>query len=169
MSMDYDAQLKLQAYLDGELPEREAREIAARLERDEQATALLTELRQTRAAVAGFEEQIRLPESREFYWSKIRRQIEREEPAVPVVEERPTWLERLRYVLVPAAGIAFVALVAYLGLPANTRGPGIETTLADSGAFTYHDYSAGTTLVWLSYPADNKSGAANTDELGTVE
>ena len=32
----------------------------------------------------------------------------------------------------------------------------METALADSGAFTYHDYSAGATLVWLSYPAEDE-------------
>jgi hypothetical protein len=30
----------------------------------------------------------------------------------------------------------------------------VEFALADAGAFTYRDYSAGTTLVWFSYPAD---------------
>jgi hypothetical protein len=43
----------------------------------------------------------------------------------------------------------------------------IETALADSGAFTYRDYSAGATLVWLSYPADTE--VADNDEMGTVE
>ena len=49
----------------------------------------------------------------------------------------------------------------------RTSGAEIETALADSGAFTYRDYSAGTTLVWLSYPADNE--VAENDEMGTVE
>jgi len=43
----------------------------------------------------------------------------------------------------------------------------LETALADSGAFTYRDYSAGTTLVWFSYPADTEM-AAN-DEMDTIE
>jgi len=38
-------------------------------------------------------------------------------------------------------------------LPGGTE---METALTDTGAFTYRDYSAGTTLVWLSYPAENE-------------
>ena len=53
--MDYDAQLKLQALLDGELPEAEASEVANWLARDREAAALLEELRNTREALAGFE------------------------------------------------------------------------------------------------------------------
>src|SRR6267378_6728212 len=79
--MDYDAQLKLQAYLDGELPEAEAREVANWLARDREAAALHTELRNTRQALVGFEVGVELPESREFFWSKIRREIHRLEPA----------------------------------------------------------------------------------------
>ena len=167
MSMDYEAQLKLQAYLDGELPEGEARVVANQLARDQEATALLGELRQTRKAVAGFEEGIRLPESREFYWSKIQRRIEHLEAPAPQAVRTPSWFARLRYLLVPTAGLAVVALIAYLGSPFGTLTPGMETALADSGAFTYHDFSAGVTLVWLSYPAENEP--ADTEELGSLK
>ena len=44
---------------------------------------------------------------------------------------------------------------------------GIETALADAGAFTYRDYSAGATLVWLTYPAENE--VADDDETGRIE
>ena len=43
----------------------------------------------------------------------------------------------------------------------------METALADAGAFTYRDYAAGTTLVWLSYPAENE--LADDDEMGTID
>ena len=33
------------------------------------------------------------------------------------------------------------------------------SNLADPAAFTYRDYASGTTLVWLSYPADNEMAA----------
>ena len=165
--MDNEAQLKIQAYLDGELADAEAREVANWLARDQGAVALMTELRQTRKALAGFENGIRLPESREFYWSKIRRQIERERVSAPQPAARVPWLVRLRYFLVPAAGLALVGFIAYLGLPGTVGTPGVETTLADSGAFTYHDYNSGTTLVWLSYPAENES--PDTEELGSTQ
>ena len=86
--IEYETQLKLQAFLDGELPEDEARTIAARVAQDPEATDLLAELRNTRQALSLFEEGPKLPESREFYWSKIQRAIEQLEPAPAVAPER---------------------------------------------------------------------------------
>jgi anti-sigma factor RsiW len=169
--MDYEAQLKLQAFLDGELTEGEARKVADWLARDREAAALLEELRNTRGALAGFEAGIQLPESREFFWSKVQREIQRLE--TPARKPAPTPLfGLLRRFLVPASALA-VVLVAGVVLirPAGPFGhahtTGIETALADAGAFTYHDYSAGATLVWLSYPADNE--VADDDENGTID
>jgi len=73
--MDYEVQLKIQAYLDGELPETEAREIANLLAKDKEAVALHSELRNTRQSLSGFEVGVELPESRDFFWSKIKRDI----------------------------------------------------------------------------------------------
>src|SRR5476649_2494344 len=78
--MNQEQQLKLQALLDGELPENEAREILAWTQRDSAAAGLLTELRNTRAAMAKSEPQLSVPETREFFWSKIEREIQRQEP-----------------------------------------------------------------------------------------
>ena len=74
--MNYETQLKIQAYLDGELSEREAQEIATLIAREQDASNLAAELKNTRQAVAGFENGIKLPESREFYWSKIEKALE---------------------------------------------------------------------------------------------
>jgi anti-sigma factor RsiW len=153
----YQDQLKLQAYLDGELPETEARDMANWLARDQDAVALLAELRNTRKTMKGFEEGIKLPESREFYWSKIQREIERleiprQEPMVAV-----PLMARLRRLLVPMAGLALLVIVGFVATQTSSGGRmAAETALADSGAFTYHDFDSGTTLVWLSYPADNE-------------
>ena len=57
----YNEQLKLQAYLDGELPERRRPSMADWLARDPEAAALLTELRQTRAALLESEAGVTLP------------------------------------------------------------------------------------------------------------
>jgi anti-sigma factor RsiW len=159
--MEYQEQLKLQSYLDGELPEAEARTMAELLARDRDAAALATELRQTRGALAGFEEGIRLPESREFFWSKIQREIQRQEAAAPERAAKVPWALRLRRFLMPATGLAVLALLTLVVTrESGTGGPetSAETALEDSGAFTYHDSSAGATLVWLSYPADNEVG-----------
>ncbi len=168
--MEYQDQLKLQSYLDGELPEAEAREAANLLTRDQDAAALATELRQTRQALAGFEEGVRLPESREFFWSKIQREIQRQEASAPERRVRVPWALRLRRFLMPATGIAVIGLLALVVTRESGTGGSdsiVETALEDSGAFTYHDYSAGVTLVWLSYPADNE--VADPDDSNSLD
>jgi anti-sigma factor RsiW len=112
--MNRDLALKYQAFVDGELSEREARGVAEAIERDPEAQALVTELRATRAALAGNEPEGTLPESREFYWSKIEREIRRCE-AEPLGASRRGWMAVLagwRRFLAPMAGIAVVAFLA---------------------------------------------------------
>src|SRR4051812_1303740 len=108
-SMNEEQQLKLQAFLDGELSEAEARDVAALVARDADAAALMTELRNTRQVLANFEPDRKLPESREFFWSKIEREIERLEPAPPAVERVSLFTLLRRRFLIPAG--AFAALV----------------------------------------------------------
>jgi anti-sigma factor RsiW len=163
--MHYDAQLKLQAYLDGELPEGEARVLAAGLAQDPQAEALLTELRQTRDAMAGSEQVRALPESREFYWSRIQREIERVEAPAPQPMRVSGLIMAFRRFLVPLTGLALLVVAGFIA----TRGPveptsSIETAVVDPGTLIYHDYSAGATFVWLPYPADNEA-IENDEEL----
>ena len=169
--MDYKAQLKLQAWLDGELPKAEASEVPNWVARDREAAALLEELRHTRDALSGAETAVRLPELREFFWSKIERDIQRLEAPAPK-PARPSYLAILRRFLVPASAVAMVLIAGLMLLqppgPSGRTAPTVtETAAADSGAFTYRDYSSGATLVWLSYPADNE--VAETDEMGMVE
>lgn len=163
--MDYNAQLKLQAYLDGELPEPEAREVARWLAEDQQAVLLLAELRNTRQALAGFENGRTLPESREFFWSKIAREIEAHPETAPV-SPRPSRFASWQRFLLPAGAAAALAVAILAGLNAESGGSGSEMAVADPGAMTYHDFASRTTLVWLSYPAENE--LADNDATGTV-
>jgi anti-sigma factor RsiW len=169
--IDHDSQLKLQAFLDGELPEGEARAVANRLAQDKEAAALLGELRHTREALTAGQPALRLPESREFYWSKIQREIQRQDAQAPAPGPATPLLARLRRLLMPATGIALLAIAGLFATGGLTflrpHVPGIETALDDTGAFTYHDDSAGATLVWLSYPAENE--VADDDELSTLD
>lgn len=156
--MDYEVQLKLQAFLDDELPEAEKRELASLLAREQEAAGLLGELRNTRQALAGFENGIKLPESREFYWSKIQRQIEREPQAAPA-EPTASLVARLWRYLMPAAAVAAMAVAALLVYRPTPNRAETEILLsdADADAMTYRDYDAGATVVWFSYPADSDS------------
>ena len=148
--MNLDDQLKLQSYLDGELGGDDHEEAAAWLAGDAGARALLTELQNTRSALAGNEPEQKLPESREFYWSKIQRQIERESKNVEVRPEVASWIRWLRYAT-PLAGAA--VLVGMLTISSRHR-PGVmsgETETSDQmTAFTFRSQSDPMTVVWLA-------------------
>ena len=77
--INHETELKLQAYLDGELSSGEAKAVEDLSTHDADARALFEELKLTKSVLAENELEVRLPESRGFYWSKIQRQIEREE------------------------------------------------------------------------------------------
>jgi len=49
-----------------------------------------------------------------------------------------------------------IALIAGVqsGVVGTSVGTNSEMTMSDPNAFTYHDYASGTTLVWMSYPAE---------------
>jgi anti-sigma factor RsiW len=157
--MDHHTTLQLQAYLDGELPENEVCRIETWLEEDSQARALLSELEGTRTLLSGYQDEVPHPESREFFWSKIERAIRAQEIEAPAV--RPSRLAPLaawwKY-LVPAGSLAsllFASLLVTRG-PGGSGGPEWEAALNDPGALTYRDFASGTTLVWLSFPAENE-------------
>ena len=172
--MNLEQQLKLQAFLDGELPESEAREILAWTQRDSAAAGLLAELRNTRAALAKSEPHLSVLETREFFWSKIEREIQRLEPQT-ISTPKVSIFVILRRLLLPAAAfsvLVIAGLIAHFEFPNNAPQtvvqsvadadmPTVETTLANSDATTYRDASEGTTLVWFSTaaaegPAQNK-------------
>jgi anti-sigma factor RsiW len=166
--MTEEQQLKLQAFLDGELPEKDTREMAEWLTRDADAAALLGELRNTRQALAEFGKPgsagvspaaaLKVPESREFYWSKIQREIERSTPA-PAPAKSASLFTLLRRVLMPLGAAAVLVLggiFTFHQIAGGVRPVQVNALLGDAGAFTYRDESQGMTVVWLSYPAENK-------------
>src|SRR5688572_10502674 len=112
--MNVDLGIKLQAHHDGELTGREAQEIAALVENNAEAKILFNELQQTRALLKGNEPEFRLPESREFFWSKIEREISRED--VVVAETSPAWVLFLRRHLAAVGGVAVAACLAVFAM-----------------------------------------------------
>jgi len=160
--MTEEQQLKVQAFLDGELPESDSREVAAWLARDADAAALMGELKNTRQALKEFEQpaSVKLPESREFYWSKIKREIERTTPA-PAAAERASLFTWFRRALMPLGTVAALALVALVAIHSFSGGHhpmpmAANMMLGVPGALTYRDDAQDMTVVWLSYPAENK-------------
>jgi anti-sigma factor RsiW len=147
--MTQETQFKLQAYLDGELSTTERGEVEFLLQRDEHARNLLAELSQTARVLTAHEPNLKVPESREFYWSKIQREISRETAATPVPSVSfGTWLRRL---LVPAGAVAGLAIAVMLSLPRESAATNFFTASGDAVALTYENYNTGTTLVWLDF------------------
>ena len=160
--MSEEQQLKVQAFLDGELPESDGREMAAWLASDPDASALLGELKNTRSALKAFDSppSVKLPESREFYWSKIKREIERTAPAT-APEPKASLFHWFRRVLMPLGTVAALALVGVVAIHTFSGGRhpmpmAANVMLGDPGALTYRDDAQDMTVVWLSYPAENK-------------
>jgi anti-sigma factor RsiW len=157
--MTWEEQLKLQAWLDGELPPDQAGEMSVRAARDPAAAALVAELQQTRQQLRSGESSPALPESREFYWAKIERAIQRS--AAPTrVRAEPGLLGKLRLLILPTAAAAVLTVLIWAGhffpapmAPAKTAEadtPAVETALASMNATTYRDAREGTTLVWFT-------------------
>lgn len=166
--MNSERELKLQAYADGELAPPDAAEVERWLAGDPEARALLEEIRHTREALRAYEAEVRLPESREFYWSKIEREIRRLETLARKREPVSTGLWALLQRWLPLAGAA-AAIALAVALWNSSRADRLaevsaEFALADAEAFTYQDYANGVTLVWLPYPAENEPAGANTEE-----
>lgn len=114
--MNMEQQLRVQAWLDGELPEAEARRVEGMVNGDLQAQSLVAELRMTKTTLAGNEPELKLPESREFFWGKIQREIERLDKAAEV-EARPAfWLMNWRRWMAPLSGIALIAFFSLLSI-----------------------------------------------------
>ena len=161
--------MRLQAYLDGELPDGEARQVAGLLAQDAETRALLAELKNTRAALAGFEADIKLPESREFYWSKIEREIERQSPMIEPERKFASPFAFFRRILAPVGAVAVLVIVGLVAIRhvdfSGPRGLEVKAEFVDGGALTYRDHAQGLTLVWLPYPAESESALTDTDDI----
>ncbi len=146
-------QLKLQAYLDGELTSRERDDVAGLLDARADARELLGELQHTRAALRGGELDRRLDCSREFYWNRIEREISAaaQEPGTPPVVG---WLGWLRRHVAQAAGagaaLALLTISLVVFYPQRvTAESEWEVLHPQTGMVNLRDYQSGITVVML--------------------
>jgi anti-sigma factor RsiW len=148
--------LNLQAYVDGEVGAAQKRRLEALIASDAAARQWVEELRFTRDAVRGNEPEILCPESREFYWSKIAREIERGERQ-PMVSARhiPAWVWRY---LSPLAGVAALAVMLVVlnrgASPGDTAETG-EAGLPEASSVVFRSQAEGMTVVWLQNTAED--------------
>lgn len=171
--MNRETQLKLQAWMDGELPESEARQMEDHVGGSQEAGALVAELRMTQGFLVGNETERTVPESRDFYWSKIRREIERQEveatPA-PAASSGSLWAG-LRRFMAPLSGFALVMLVAFVSVkflnPASVEDAAsqlveVENLSEDMGSISYRSQADNMFVVYL-YPKDRPAVSDETD------
>ncbi len=116
-------------------------------------------MQNTEAALKGHEAGLKLPESREFFWSKIEREIQRQEQRAERARENAGWGAWLRRQFVPLSGLAVLALVMgilFFRPGAAEAEPG-ETEMAreDMGAYTFRDQQNKMTVVWFYDRAGN--------------
>ena len=164
--IEHNIQLKIQSFLDGELSETEAREVAALVASDSEAAALHAELKNTRRALSGFEGDLKVPETREFYWSRISREIARVEPAAAVKAAPSLWQLLVGWIK-PLGAVAAVALVGVLAWhqTATTDVDALVVAQMDAESITFQNDEDGVTFVWFTYPAESR--VANDPDANT--
>jgi anti-sigma factor RsiW len=166
--MNTESQLKLQAYLDGELAGLDARQVAAWLENDPEAQALLGELKQTGIDLKGNELEVKVPESREFYWSKIQRDILRTEQAGERVAAQAAAMPWWRRYWAPLCGASAVAALMILTLNPTMLSPTgaeeFDNPLEEASTVTFRSEKEKTTVVWLVSQNDDATDDLDSDE-----
>ena len=141
-------ELKLQAFLDSELDAREMREVETLLAQDAQSAALMQELKWTKAAIAGNEPEMKLPETREFFWGKVQRGIEAGDKQAASSPAERAWWTKLLY---PATGLAaMVAVMFVVSGGRGTDGADTESVQEDVNAVSFRSESEKMSVVYVA-------------------
>ena len=149
--MNTEFKLKLQAFLDGELPERAAKDVEVQMRSLPEAQSLLDELKFTRQALRENEPEYHLADSRDFYWSQIERAILAQQEAATHRRRlfSLAWLRRY-WPQLSGASVAAI-LLAIAALQVNWSSPpvweDVESPLADTSTFWFRSEPDRLTLV----------------------
>ena len=105
--------MKLQAWLDGELPAHMSSQVADWVETDPVARKLAEELRSVKVLLKDCEKSEKIEDSREFYWNQIARRIVVMDGAESQTEVAgsTSWMELCRQWLVPMSGLAAIVVM----------------------------------------------------------
>jgi anti-sigma-K factor RskA len=166
--MKEETELKLLAYVDGELSQEEAAEVEALLYENRLAADMVGELRWTGTVMEGNDSSLKVPEGREFYWCKISRSIEfaaqQAERETRIGSSEPLW----RRIWAPLAGFAAVALVMAINVSTpegdNPAGASKETSGAaaaepvweDASVYEYYDEKERMSVIWVTSGEENE-------------
>ena len=151
--MNTNQQLEIQAYVDGQLADSDARRVERQLVDDPAGAALAAELRQVRDAIRSGEPVMSVPETRDFYFSQVRRRIEAEEKiAARAPAPAVGGFNWIRSMLLPAVGVACLTAVAVLTTRDTPRPyvPGEVNIASDEmSAFSFRSEQNRMTVVYL--------------------
>lgn len=147
--------LKIQSWVDGELPAHEAGQIERLVATDPQARALAEQLRSLKTVLRDAEIERPVPMGREEYWGGIAVALgaanQPRPAAAGVGRSRPRWWRWL----VPA-GLAAVLAMAWWIQVAERPAPRaplsyaeIESLVEDSSSITFRSESERMTIVWV--------------------
>ena len=171
--MNWEQQLELQAWVDGELSEKDARRVAAFVESNSIARALAEELKMAKTFISANEPVMTVPETREFYWSQVRRRIESAGTTREVAPVAPLafWWRRL---VTPLSGLALVAFLAVISFN-SFRGPAledasrfmveVENLSEDVGSISYRSQSENMFVVYLYKKDQDVAAEAQADSF----
>ncbi|MBC8002919.1 MAG: hypothetical protein H7X97_10065 [Opitutaceae bacterium] len=163
--MNIETELKLQAHLDGELTPAETRDMESLLARDTGARELLAELTMVKTCLPVNEPEVKVPETREFYWSKIHREIGRTAKPEPI---RTRWWQALHSRLVwSTGGIAGIALAALFlfdgrGLSTYSQPEEVSNLNEEMNSISFRSEAHQMSVVYLF---DRDSGASEAAEV----
>ncbi len=148
--------LQLQAHLDQELAPDDRAAIDRLLQQNPEANALWQELNHTRLLLRPNELPRSVPESREFYWSKIQRAIQSPAPSPhPARPSLTPWWLRLA---VSLGAVALIAL-AILNLdrpplpyaqPKPSPAELVDNAQEEATTITFRSDAEGLTVTWIS-------------------
>ena len=118
----------------------------------------------------GHEAGVKLPESRELFWSKIEREIERmEKPAAP--SRNIPWLVWVQRHVLPVGGVAMLSclLAVLIVRSGRVSAQFAEMELASDamGSYTFRDQQHRMTMVWF-YDRSENSEFARPSALASV-
>ena len=156
--------LKLQSHLDGELSAADAAEVARLLESDAEASALHNEMRMLGEVLRTNEAIVPVPESRDFYWSKIAKGIDQaERDSAPAAKVSPwAWLSRWAVPVGSAAALVALMLTITGGnsffiteAKRMSLRREIDSPVEDTSVVEFHDAKTGVTVVWIASEPDN--------------
>ncbi len=105
------------------------------------------------ALIRDNEPELRLPESREFFWSKIEREISRLE-AEPAQSATPWWLAGIRRHLAAFSGVGVASLLLLVGaFQLHWVSPDMLEEIdnpMDDNSISFRSESQKMTVVWIS-------------------